>query len=148
MPVKRTSNQQIPPTHLSSLVPHWSLHNNRALPHLPCSTFGSVVRKEKQNEHMFHKELFIAGNSLFFTRLRGDRGDHHGRAPDHLCHLPVSAGRVSNLSPSLTTSSQLVSALTARFTRERSGRPITASCATLSLSQRAVLQTNVCGTNA
>jgi hypothetical protein len=100
------------------------------------------VKKSRKNR-WFHEELFIAFASLFFTRLRGDRSDRHSRATDHLCHLPVCAGRVPSLSRSLTASSQLLSALTARCTSEWSGSPITASRATISLSGRTVLETNI-----
>src|SRR5260221_13534916 len=110
------------------------------------SPIYQLVYELRRKNICFHQEFFIAFASLFFTRLRGDRGDLYGRATDHLCHLPVCAGRVPSLPRTLTTSSQLLSTLTARFTCERSGSPITTPCATISLSQHAVLETNVCAT--
>ena len=105
----------------------------------------TFVKKSRKNK-CFHQELFIAFNSLFLAWLRGDRGDLHKRAIAHLCLLTVCAGRVSGLSRSLATSSQLLSALTTRLASERSGGPITASCATISLSQHPVLAKDVRGT--
>src|SRR5260370_29724910 len=105
-----------------------------------------IFVKKRRKNICFHQEFFSAFASLFFTRLRGDRGDLYSRATDHLCHLPVCAGRVPSLPRTLTTSSQLLSTLTARFTCERSGSPITTSCATISLPQCAVRETTGCGT--
>src|SRR5258708_2561467 len=103
------------------------------------------VKKSRKNI-CFHQEFFIAFASLFFTRLRSDRGDLYKRATDHLCHLPVCAGRVPSLPRTLTTSSQLLSTLTARFTCEWPGSLITPTVTTISLSKHAVLKTNVCAT--
>ena len=103
---------------------------------------STFVKKSRKNK-CFHQELFIAFNSLFLAWLRGDRGNLYKRATDHQCLLTVCAGRVPCLSRSLATSSQLLSALTARFTSEWSGSSITASCATISLSGRTVLETNI-----
>jgi hypothetical protein len=81
------------------------------LPHLSCSTFEQLVRKERRMNICLQQEPFLAFHSHFFPRLYGDRSDLHRRKADDLCDLPDGTGPLPCLPTGFASYSQLLPTL-------------------------------------